>query len=166
MDLDVPPTLISFAIAPVKAGEVITPEFKEPGRPVYRFAPDGGGAESQRAAWEAFHQLARAGKVKAAWAAEKGLADGVMNMSFGNRIGFRSREEGVNWYAPAPAVIVAELTEEVDLPWARPIGVTTAEPVIVIGDDSAPIDELLALNESVLEEVYPTRAGTDRKSVV
>ena len=160
MDLDVPPTLISFAIAPVKAGEVITPEFKEPGRPVYRFAPDGGGAESQRAAWEAFHQLARAGKVKAAWAAEKGLADGVMNMSFGNRIGFRSREEGVNWYAPAPAVIVAELTEEVDLPWARPIGVTTAEPVIVIGDDSAPIDELLALNESVLEEVYPTRAGT------
>ncbi len=160
MDLDVPPTLISFAIAPVKAGEVITPEFKEPGRPVYRFAPDGGGAESPRAAWEAFHQLARAGKVKAAWAAEKGLADGVMNMSFGNRIGFRSREEGVNWYAPAPAVIVAELTEEVDLPWARPIGVTTAEPVIVIGDDSAPIDELLALNESVLEEVYPTRAGT------
>ncbi len=160
MDLDVPPTLISFAIAPVKAGEVITPEFKEPGRPVYLFAPDGGGAESQRAAWEAFHQLARAGKVKAAWAAEKGLADGVMNMSFGNRIGFRSREEGVNWYAPAPAVIVAELTEEVDLPWARPIGVTTAEPVIVIGDDSAPIDELLALNESVLEEVYPTRAGT------
>ena len=160
MDLDVPPTLISFAIAPVKAGEVITPEFKEPGRPVYRFAPDGGGAESQRAAWEAFHQLARAGKVKAAWAAEKGLADGVMNMSFGNRIGFRSREEGVNWYAPAPAVIVAELTEEVDLPWAKCIGVTTAEPVIVIGDDSAPIDELLALNESVLEEVYPTRAGT------
>ncbi len=160
MDLDVPPTLISFAIAPVKAGEVITPEFKEPGRPVYRFAPDGGGAESQRAAWEAFRQLARAGKVKAAWAAEKGLADGVMNMSFGNRIGFRSREECVNWYAPAPAVIVAELTEEVDLPWARPIGVTTAEPVIVIGDDSAPIDELLALNESVLEEVYPTRAGT------
>ena len=160
MDLDVPPTLISFAIAPVKAGEVIIPEFKEPGRPVYLFAPDGGGAESQRAAWEAFHQLARAGKVKAAWAAEKGLADGVMNMSFGNRIGFRSREEGVNWYAPAPAVIVAELTEEVDLPWARPIGVTTAEPVIVIGDDSAPIDELLALNESVLEEVYPTRAGT------
>ncbi len=160
MDLDVPPTLISFAIAPVKAGEVITPEFKEPGRPVYRFAPDGGGAESQRAAWETFHQLARAGKVKAAWAAEKGLADGVMNMSFGNRIGFRSREEGVNWYAPAPAVIVAELTEEVDLPWAKCIGVTTAEPVIVIGDDSAPIDELLALNESVLEEVYPTRAGT------
>ena len=160
MDLDVPPTLISFAIAPVKAGEVITPEFKEPGRPVYRFAPDGGGAESQRAAWEAFHQLARAGKVKAAWAAEKGLADGVMNMSFGNRIGFQAREEDVNWYAPAPAVIVAELTEEVDLPWARPIGVTTAEPVIVIGDDSAPIDELLALNESVLEEVYPTRAGT------
>ena len=32
LDKDVPPTLISFAIAPVKAGEIITPEFKEIGR--------------------------------------------------------------------------------------------------------------------------------------
>ena len=38
-DLDVPPTLISFAIAPIKAGEVLSPEFKEAGHPVYRFAP-------------------------------------------------------------------------------------------------------------------------------
>ena len=35
LDLDVPPTLISFAIAPIKAGEVLSPEFKEPGHPVY-----------------------------------------------------------------------------------------------------------------------------------
>ncbi len=35
LDLDVPPTLISFAIAPVKAGEVLSPEFKEAGHPVY-----------------------------------------------------------------------------------------------------------------------------------
>ena len=37
------------------------------------------------------------------------------------------------------------------------IGVTTAEPVITLGDDTAKIDELLSLNESVLEDVYPTR---------
>ena len=35
LDLDVPPTLISFAIAPAKAGEVLTPEFKGAGHPVY-----------------------------------------------------------------------------------------------------------------------------------
>ena len=157
LDLDVPPTLISFAIAPILAGETLTPEFKEPGHPVYLFAGDGT-AQGQKDAWEAFHSLALAGKVKAAWAAENGLADAVMKMSFGNRTGFRSSGDGVNWYAPCPG-IAAELTEDVDLPCAKRIGVTAAEPVVAIGQDSAPIDELLALSEAVLEDVYPTRTA-------
>ena len=37
LDMDVPPTLVSFAIAPIRAHELITPEFKEPGHPVYFF---------------------------------------------------------------------------------------------------------------------------------
>ncbi len=157
LDLDVPPTVISFAIAPILAGEIITPEFKEAGRPVYVFAPESDRAESQRAAWESFHALARAGRVQAAWAAENGLADAVMNMSFGNRIGFRSEHGHVSWYGACGAAIVAELTEEVDLPCARRIGETTAAPVITICCDSVPIDELLSLSESILEGVYPTR---------
>ena len=157
LDLDVPPTLISFAIAPILAGEVVTPEFKEPGHPVYLFAGDGT-AQGQRAAWEAFHDLALTGKVKAAWAAENGLADAVMKMSFGNRIGFQGSSNDFNWYAPCPG-IVAELTDEVDLPCAKRIGVTAADPVITIVHDTASIDELLTLNEAVLEGVYPTRTG-------
>ena len=157
LDLDVPPTLISFAIAPLLAGETLTPEFKEPGHPVYLFAGDGT-AQGQKNAWESFHGLALAGKVKAAWAAENGLADAVMKMSFGNRTGFRSSGDGANWYAPCPG-IVAELTEDVDLPCAKRIGVTAAEPVVAIGQDSASIDELLALSEAVLEDVYPTRTA-------
>ena len=161
LDLDVPPTVISFAIAPILAGEVVTPEFKNGGHPVYRFAGDGT-AESQRAVWEAFHALCLAGKVKAAWAAEDGLADAVMKMSFGNRIGFQSSEdEGFHWYAPSASVIVAELAEEISCPYAQCIGETTAAPEIIIGTDSASIDVLLTLNEAVLEEVYPIRmAGT------
>ena len=59
-DLDVPPTLISFAIAPIRAGEVLSPEFKGAGHPVYLFVRgDPGGAES---AWDAFHGLCRAGE--------------------------------------------------------------------------------------------------------
>ncbi|MCI9057746.1 MAG: phosphoribosylformylglycinamidine synthase [Oscillospiraceae bacterium] len=157
LDLDVPPTLISFAIAPILAGEVITPEFKEAGHPVYLFASADDSAESRKAAWEAFHALCQAGKVKAAWAAENGLADAVMKMSFGNRVGFRTDDDPVNWFGIGSAVIVAELTEDVDSPYAKCIGVTTAEEVITIGNDSAKIDELLSLNEAVLENVYPTR---------
>ena len=160
-DLDVPPTLISFAITPILAGEVLSPEFKEAGHPVYLFQSDGSAA-AQRAVWEDFHQLCRAGKVKSAWAVEHGMAEAVMEMSFGNRIGFAAdKGEPSLWYIPRPGAIVAELTEDVDLSCAKRIGITTAEPVIALGGDSAPIDELLSLNESVLEDVYPSRTPAD-----
>ena len=151
LDLDVPPTLISFAIAPVKAGEVLTPEFKEAGHPVYLFRPT---------EWEKFHRLCQAGKVCAAWAVENGLAEAVMKMSFGNRIGFYgdAAMHPEEWYVPMPGWIVAELNEE--LHQAYQLGRTAADPVIALGgSESAAIDELLALNDGVLEKVYPTVAG-------
>ncbi len=159
MDRDVPPTLISFAIAPIRAGDVLSPEFKEAGHPVYVFGGDV--PENTKAAWEAFHALAREGRVKAAWAIEESAAEAVMKMSFGNRIGFRANEEmtGDMWHIPFYGAIVAELTGDTDCPYARRVGVTASEPVIDLGSDSAPIDELLALNEGVLADVYPTRAG-------
>ena len=168
LDLDVPPTLISFAVAPVKAGDVLSPEFKEAGHPVYVFA----GGPKDQTAWDAFHDLAQEGKVKAAWAVEHSVAEGVMNMSFGNRIGFAADPDvPLGWYAPAQGSIIAELTGDVELPNVIRVGVTTDEPTVTLyhsgdwpncpkGEDSAPIDELLALNEKTLEEVYPTRAGT------
>ncbi len=162
LDLDVPPTLISFAIAPVKAADVLSTEFKGAGHPVYRFT--GKDPAEIKAGWEAFHSLCQAGRVKAAWAVEDSLAEAVMKMSFGNGIGFRGvdgLDEG--WFTPLYATIVAELTEETDCLYARRIGVTTEEPVIELGGDCAPIDELLALNEQTLEEVYPTKAGTSEK---
>ncbi len=165
LDLDVPPTLISFAIAPIKAGDVITPEFKEPGRPVYAFG--GGNAENMKAAWEAFHELAQSGKVKAAWAVEHSTAEAIMNMSFGNRIGFTADAAVPHrWYGLNRGTLVAELMEDIDHPCAKRIGITTAEPVITICDDSAPINELLSLNEAVLADVYPTRTPAEGKAPV
>ena len=61
---------------------------------------------------------------------------------------------------------MAELTEDIGLPCVKRIGVTTAEPVITIGDDSAPINELLSLNEAVLADVYPTRTPVEGKAPV
>ncbi len=160
LDRNVPPTLISFAIAPVKAGEVLSPEFKEGGRPVYLFAPqDSTEPEAFRPIWEQFHALCRTGKVKAAWAVEAGgVAEAVMKMSFGNQIGF-ALDANAPLSAPITGSLVAELSEEISLPCAVRIGHTTAAPVITMGKDSAPIAELLKLNEDVLEPVYPTRAG-------
>ena len=149
MDKDVPPTLISFAIAPLKAGEVLTTEFKAAGHPVYLFSGDVKG-------WEQFHALASAGKVCAAWAVENGVGEAVMKMSFGNRVGFCGNCPEAEWFSIMPGAIVAELTEETDA--AVKLGETTAERAIVLGDDRAEIDELLALNDAVLEGVYPKTA--------
>ena len=153
LDRDVPPTLISFAIAPLLEGELLTTDLKAAGRGVYLFA--GKTPEQQTAAWERFTALARAGKVVSAWAVENGLAEAVMKMSFGNEIGFAAENTVLDWFAPMPGAIVAELSDEVSD--AVRIGVTTAEKAIALGADSASIEELAALNDAVLEAVYPTK---------
>ncbi len=163
LDKDVPPTLISFAIAPIKASEGLSPEFKKAEHPVYCFAPEDGSAESLKAAWEEFHALCQAGKVKAAWAVENGLAEAVMKMSFGNRIGFQAGMEDVAWYTAMPGAVVAELTEEVNPTHGKRIGETTAAPFVALPGEAVSIEELLQLNEDVLEQVYPTKAGTSEK---
>ena len=166
MDMDVPPTLISFAIAPIDKEQVLTPEFKDAGNPVYVFGPTDETAESQKQAWEYFHTLHLAGKVKSAWAVENGLGEAVMKMSFGNRIGFKSNGTvSEDWHKNFYGFIVAELTEDVDLPGVLKIGETTTETAIVLDGDSASIDELLAINEGILENVYATVVPEDKKEI-
>ena len=160
LDLDVPPTLISFSVAPAKAGELLSPEFKQTGSPVYCFAPAAGNPASLKALWSEFYTLCTSGKVRSAWAVDAGgVLEGIMNMSFGNSIGFQSCIQAFHWTHLIPGAIVAELQEDIVLPCAVKLGITTQEPVIHTGADSAPIDELLTRNERVLESVYPTRAG-------
>ena len=153
LDHDVPPTLISFAVAPALASEIVTTDFKAANHGVYLFS--GETAEEQKSAWERFTALARAGKVESAWAVENGLAEAVFKMSLGNEIGFAAEKTALDWFAPMPGAIIAELNEDVS--GAARIGATTAEKTIVLGADSASIEELAALNDAVLEEVYPTK---------
>ena len=162
LDKDVPPTLISFAIAPLKANEVISGEFKEAGHPVYFF--DCGSYDQMKATWEKFHGLCLAGKVKAAYAVDAGgVAEAVMKMSFGNDIGFAETEGAVRYDGPRYGCLIAELTEDCD--FGEKIGVTTAEPVIRYHGDTASIAELYAINASVLEKVYPTKTVETDKPI-
>ncbi len=159
LGLDVPPTLVSFAIAPEKAQNVITPEFKEPGHPVYLFHPSFSGDYGDlKAMWMDFHKLCQAGHVKAAWAVTAGgSAEAVIKMSFGNRIGFNSdaRLDRDPFWITTPGAIVAEC--DCPVTGARLLGYTSSEPIISLPNDVSPIDELLAVSEGVLEDIYPTR---------
>ena len=166
LDLDVPPTLISFAIAPIKKQDVISPEFKETNHPVYLFGASDESADSLKATWEAFHNLCKEGKVKASWAVEHGIGEAIMKMSFGNNIGFTATADlKENWHLGMWGFIVAELTEEVEIPGIMKIGMTTEEPVIKLNDDSATIQELYELHTATLEDVYPTKAKEDKGEI-
>ena len=158
-DLDVPPTVISFAIAPIESHMVLSPEFKEAGHSVYVFGPTDETAESLKAAWERFYELHKAGKVKAAWAVENGIGEAVMKMSFGNNIGFKACAElGENWHLPLYGFLVAELTEDYEAPGVFKLGETTAEPEIRLPGDSVSVAQLKETNDAVLENVYPVAA--------
>ena len=155
-DIDVPPTVIAFAVTPIKADKVLSTEFKQPGHPVYLFAPTGDSAVEQRKPWDIFLNLHAKGKVCAAWAVEQGVAEGIMNMSFGNHIGFRAKIDlGEDWHIPFYGAIVAELNEDVFTPCALPLGFTTDDGIIDLGSDRCSIDEIEKLNASVLADVYP-----------
>ncbi len=161
LDLDVPPTLVSFAIAPAKADEVISTEFKGAGHPVYLLRPESTpGFGPVKDNWDRVHRLCKEGKVLAAWAVEVGgPAEGIMKMSFGNRIGFEAAPDADNslWYAGAPGAILVECAAPVD--GLTPLGRTTAAPSITLGGETVFVDELLYLSEQTLESVYSTRAG-------
>ncbi|MDD6967378.1 MAG: phosphoribosylformylglycinamidine synthase [Firmicutes bacterium] len=157
LDLDVPPTVISFAIAPVDAGRVLSPEFKGANHPVYLFAPAADNADAVKASWDAFLKLHDQGKVLSAWAVENGAAEAVMKMSFGNNIGFHVENGFSDWYTQGACCLIAELTEDIWMDCASKIGYTTEAPVIDLGSDRATIEELRDLNEATLSQVYPTK---------
>ena len=165
LDLDVPPTLVSFAIAPARAGEIISPEFKAGGHPVYLFqSVDYKDYDSLKKTWETFHGLCREGRVLSAWAVGSGgLAEGIMKMSFGNRVGFEAEPsaESSLFYTGMCGAILAEC--DGPAPGGVLVGRTTDSAAIFLAGESVPVDQLLAVSEGVLEEVYPTRAGAPGK---
>ncbi|MCL2030540.1 MAG: phosphoribosylformylglycinamidine synthase subunit PurQ, partial [Oscillospiraceae bacterium] len=160
-DLDVPPTLISFAAGTGKASDLISPEFKAAGHPVYLLETplDSAGLPDYaplRALWERYTALCRSGKVLSAWVCEEGgVYGGLLKMALGNGIGFSGGADG-GFFGHRWASIVFEAGEELE--GFRLLGYTRAEAALAFGEASVPLAELRAAWESPLESVFPTRA--------
>ena len=158
LDMDVPPTLVSFAIAPADASHIVSPEFKRSGDPVYLFTAPKGDYAATLEGWVKFHQLVKAGKVRAAWAVTTGgVAEGLMKMCLGNKVGFVGEDSlaGAKLFAPGCGSIIAELTEDVD--FGEKIGRTAFPPILEAGGAYLSLDDLQSVWEHTLEDVYPTR---------
>ena len=163
--LDVPPTLVSFAVALTEAERVISNEFKRAGSRVCYLAPeqDENGLPVPEKALAIFRQvaeMARQGKILAAQAITAGgVAEAVLKMGLGNKLGFTFEEGFPAEYAfPAePGAILLEMVEGEQVGY--PIGRTSGIYVIRAGDEIVSLDELEALYENRLEAVFPTQAG-------
>ncbi|GAB2043989.1 phosphoribosylformylglycinamidine synthase [Agathobaculum sp. TL06] len=163
-DMDVPPTLVSFAIAPQDASRLISPEFKAAGHPVYFFdapyfqdgSPD---YQTMKHVWNEVANLIAAGKAVSAWALSVGgIAEGVSKMALGNQIGFAFDESFPTeaLYLKNFGGILIEASEDLPAYWL--VGRTTDDGAVTVAGERVPLDELTAAFESRLESVFPTRA--------
>lgn len=166
-NLDVPPTLVSFAVTTGKASEVISPEFKAAGHKVVLVSPetDENGLPITKSLIELFNAvtaLSRSGKVYSAYTPGYGaVAEAIMKMCFGNSIGFTFSDELTNddIFAYKYGSFVLEIAYDVDL--GTVLGYTVKEEKITYKDSALTLSELLSLYENKLEKVYSCNISQD-----
>jgi phosphoribosylformylglycinamidine synthase len=163
-DLDVPPTLISFAVAPAKASELLSTDFKGANHAVYLFRPADDSFEAIRACWRQFHQCCQEGRVVSAWALSSGgAAEGLLKMSFGNEIGFLASGDidPELLFEKQYGAILAECTDLLPegMENALSLGSTVDKSAFYVGEQEFSIESVRDAWESPLETVYPTKTG-------
>ena len=162
-DLDVPPTLVSFAVTTGKTGDVVSPEFKAAGHPVCLLttAYDENGLPETKSLLHNFQtvtELLRSGKAVAAYTPGMGgIAEAAMKMGFGN--GFGVAFENITMeelFGYSYASFVLEMAEGTV---GKVIGVTTDGGFSYEGETLSQ-DTLLNAYESKLESVYACNIPT------
>ncbi len=158
--LDVPPTLVSFAVTTQKDADIISPEFKAAGHKVVRIAPEYNSdglpdAESQKKVFAIVTDLMRSGKVCACYTPGfGGDAEAVMKMCFGNGLGFRfaAGMKLQDVFSYDYGAFLVELTGENE-GWQL-LGETTDDGMLSFENEQIPLESILQLYEDKLEPVY------------
>ncbi len=160
-DLDVPPTLVSFAVTTEKIKDIISPEFKKAGNKLYLLSPiydeytDLPNTKSLINTFNTVTKLMRSGKVVSAYTPGLGgIAEAVMKMSFGNGLGFKYEDylSTAKIFDYSYGAFLLEVTEDIDD--GILIGTVTNDKNITLGGESVSLDELLGIYEDKLESVY------------
>ena len=164
-DLDVPPTLVSFATAIGKASKVISTEFKKPESTVVLLRPlidEKTGCpdfSSLKANYKIVEQMMEQGIVVAASSVGYGgIAEALFKMGLGNHIGFKMQSANMTtsqMFAPLYGSMILEMVS--DAPAGELLGVTTREYEFKACGDTLDLAELQEIWESKLEPVYPYR---------
>lgn len=184
-DIDVPPTLVSFAVDVAKHPDVVTPELKAAGNQlvVFKIEKDANDIpcyETVMKLYAAIHELTQKKAIVSAYALGfGGVAAAVSKMAFGNKLGVRLDDaiESVNAFKPAYGNIIAEIAPEAMETVAavmaaaglgdsyKTAGEVIAEPAFIFHDMHVTMDEALAAWTKTLEKVFPTRSGVEENKI-
>ena len=161
--LNVPPTLVSFAVAAVDADKIISPEFKGAGNKIYLVecnrneygVPD---FEDLKKNFRKIYELICAGKIISAKSlGYGGISAAISEMAIGNDIGFKFTSD-VDIYAKNYGSIIVESNSELEF---KILGETISEPVIEIFDEKITLDEIKRAYSEPLEKIFPTKIKND-----
>lgn len=171
-DIDVPPTLVSFAVDVAKAGDVVTGELKKAGNRIVLFdvkkdahqIVDFADANDQ---YEKFHKDSSAGLIKSAYAIDGyGIVPALCKMAFGNMLGFKIEHsfDMTHLFTPGFGCIIAEVAgEDVGKLSGRYtlVGEVTSDRMISYASTSLSLEDALKVWTKPLEKVFPTRSYAD-----
>ena len=175
-DIDVPPTLVSFAVDVAREGDVITPELKKPGNKLVRFSIEKDDYdvpvyEQVMALYDAVAGLIQKKVIVSAYALDSyGAAAALSKMAFGNGLGVRVssdldvRDLFDNGLGDLVAEVQDGTLEQIDVPYTL-LGEVTADGAFVTDTASILHSEALAVWKKPLEKVFPTRAGKGTEAV-
>lgn len=175
-EIDVPPTLVSFAVDVANAKNMISPEFKKAGNKIVVFEIKKDSYDLPDYAqimdgYDKLHEDIKAGRVISAYAAEaNGIAEAVSKMAFGNHLGVKIEHDvdPRDFFAPAWGDIVCEVPAdkvgELQMSY-RVIGEVTDKAAFEYGNVSITLDEALKTWDATLEDVFPTESGVKKEEV-
>ena len=157
--IDVPPTLVSFAVSTAKAPDVISAEFKAAGHKIGYIAPkyDENGLpvfDSVKEIFRTVEKLIKDKKAVSVWSvAHGGVAEGIFKMSLGNQIGAKlDKLTDEELFTPVYGAFIMELTGEAD--GVKTIGETVADYTITSGDVKLDVASLEKKWDGVLEPIF------------
>lgn len=166
-DLDVPPTLVSFAITGADVKDVITPELKGKGHTLVEFMLPKDqfhvyDFDALKEQYDAIMNLMKNGKVYSAYTVKDGgVIEAVYKMAFGNAIGVTLNHdlslESLIEKNYGNMIVEVENDDVVILENIRIVGHTNDSKGVSYGEESLSLDEAYDVYEAVLDDVYPTK---------
>ncbi|MCH5226287.1 MAG: phosphoribosylformylglycinamidine synthase [Muribaculaceae bacterium] len=162
-NISVPPTLIAFGIAPVKASEVISPELKASGNLLYlvrhnplpSLMPD---SEQLMDNFKTIHRLIKEKTIVAAYYTTfGGIAEALAKMSFGNRVGVNVTVKEADLFDYGYGNVIVESNEVLFLPNFELLGETISEDILEINGTKIGIEEAFQANRKKFTEIYPDK---------